>query len=129
MARRCTDVCTTSGSRPPLAISFPAATAWRTPRLLSPTSIQPVNRSSAFHSLSPCRNSTSSAIGQPPAVPAPLAGGNRQARRVPDRGADAVAGGRGGLALWSGIAVEGGALAQRPAERLGDGAQVADRLE
>ena len=59
MARRSTDVCTTSGSSPRSASSSP-------PRLglgaalvaTAPTSTQPVNRFLAFQSLSPCRSRT-----------------------------------------------------------------------
>ena len=59
MARRSTDVCTTSGSRPDSRISSPPRRASASPLALRSTSTQPVNRFLAFHSLSPCRKSTS----------------------------------------------------------------------
>src|SRR5689334_12075159 len=59
MARVSTDVCTICGASPWSRRSLPPATASRAPASESPTSTQPVNRPSAFHSLSPCRISTS----------------------------------------------------------------------
>src|SRR3954449_13543656 len=59
MARRRTDVWTTSGSSPASRNSSPPRTASARPFSLRSTSTQPVNRFLAFHSLSPCLSSTS----------------------------------------------------------------------
>src|SRR5688572_3679636 len=64
MARRSTLVCATSGSRPCSRSSSPPRRASASPLALRSTSTQPVNRFLAFHSLSPCRNRTST-----PALP------------------------------------------------------------
>src|SRR5690349_3242527 len=59
MARFSTEVCTTSGNSPDSRISSPPRRASASPLALRSTSTQPVNRFLAFHSLSPCRKSTS----------------------------------------------------------------------
>src|SRR5690242_13169750 len=59
MARLSTEVCTTSGSSPESRINSPPRRASASPLALRSTSTQPVNRFLAFHSLSPCRKSTS----------------------------------------------------------------------
>src|SRR3954466_8236251 len=58
MARRSTEVCTTSGSSPASRSSSPPRVASSRPFADRSTSTQPVNRFLAFHSLSPCRSST-----------------------------------------------------------------------
>ena len=55
MARFCTEVCSTSGSRPASLSSSPPRTASFSPFSVRFTSTQPVNRFFAFHSLSPWR--------------------------------------------------------------------------
>src|SRR3984957_674397 len=86
MARFSPDVCTRSGARPVSRSSLPPLAASPAPCSDRPTSTQPVNRPSAFHSLSPCRSSTSVAILLS------LTGRDGRARRTGD--AD---GGRAGL--------------------------------
>ena len=56
IARRCTEVCTTSGSSPASRSCVPPRTASSRPFSVSATSTQPVNRFLAFHSLSPWRS-------------------------------------------------------------------------
>src|SRR3954454_2573757 len=58
MARRSTEVCSTSGSTPASAISEPPRAASVRPFSVSGTSTQPVKRFFAFHSLSPWRSRT-----------------------------------------------------------------------
>src|SRR4051794_17540090 len=65
MARRRTEVWTTSGSRPAPRRSSPPRIASSRPLADRSTSTHPVNRFFAFQSLSPCRNSTK--------VPTPIA--------------------------------------------------------
>src|SRR5664280_3393422 len=55
MARRCTEVCTTSGRRPDSLSCWPPRTASARPLSVRSTSTQPVKRFLAFHWLSPCR--------------------------------------------------------------------------
>src|SRR5579883_3445692 len=58
IARRSTEVCTTSGSRPRSASSLPPRIASSSPWAVRSTSTQPVKRFFAFHALSPWRSST-----------------------------------------------------------------------
>src|SRR6185437_16829049 len=58
IARRSSDVCTTSGRTSAWRISSPERTASRSPRGDKGTSTHPVNRFLAFHSLSPWRSRT-----------------------------------------------------------------------
>src|SRR5262249_48647928 len=59
IARRSSEVCTTSGSTSCSRSSMPPLTASPRPFSVSATSTQPVERLSAFHSLSPWRRRTS----------------------------------------------------------------------
>ena len=59
MARRCSEVWTTSGRMPASFSSAPPSTASVSPFSVRATSTQPVNRFFAFQSLSPWRSSTS----------------------------------------------------------------------
>src|SRR2546422_9013792 len=59
MARSKSDSWTMAGRSPDSCIKRPASLASCTPRSLSGTSCQPVNRFSRFHVLSPWRRSTS----------------------------------------------------------------------
>src|SRR5215218_9885177 len=59
IARRCTDVCSTSGRIPAAVSSSPPRRASASPLAVRSTSTQPVKRFFAFHSLSPWRSRTS----------------------------------------------------------------------
>ena len=66
IARRSTEVCSTSGATPASAISWPPRAASVRPFSVSGTSTQPVKRFLAFQSLSPWRSSTSVYVMRPP---------------------------------------------------------------
>src|SRR3954471_13639529 len=94
MARRCSEVWTTSGSRPDSRSSSPPRLASFSPLALRSTSTQPVKRFFAFHSLSPWRSSTRvpvmATILHPlsPAADEPLGGDHHVETRL--RGREAV---------------------------------------
>src|SRR4051794_34785500 len=77
MARLSTEVCATSGSSPLSASSSPPRAASARPFSDSGTSTHPVNRLALFHSLSPCRSSTSVPVTDAilPDAPTPGSGG------------------------------------------------------
>ena len=63
MARRMSDVCTSSTSRPSAASSLPASRASEIPTSVRSTSTQPVKRLAQFHSDCPCRTRMRRACG------------------------------------------------------------------
>src|SRR4051812_13552415 len=84
IARRSTEVCSTSGSRPVSARSSPPREASARPLSDSGTSTHPVNRLALFHSLSPCRSSTSVPVVTPVILPDDEAAGSGS-ERGPDQ--------------------------------------------
>ena len=63
IARRMSDVCTSSTSRPSAASSLPASRASEIPTSVRSTSTQPVKRLARFHSDCPCRTRMRRACG------------------------------------------------------------------